>query len=226
VLPNFRRGHKGATGQTEGGYDLRIGRTVVERTHEEYGGWHYTVRSVNTTSGEELQLSFSCTEDKYRALTGRWQVQAENNAGDLYHRFHCFGSFEERKDGQLAIRLKMNGLEIIAGFVEGSVPLTCNWSLLDVIPSFCDRLGSSSGYVEIALLEDLEKFRPCNRVGCLENWTLDLGQRHEELVGYFLHGEGIVPSYWWVDRFSNVVIVSSTLQTLVMKESQISGGVK
>ena len=220
VLPNFWRGHKGATGQTEeGGYDLRTGRAVVERKREEQGGWRYMVRSVNTTSGEALQLSFSCAGDKRRALTGEWQVQTENSAGDLYQRFRCSGRLEGRKDGRVDIRLKMNGLEITAGSVDDSTPLTCNWSLFDVIPSLVDK-----GNTEIALLEDLEKLRPRNRVGYLENWTLELGQRREELAGYFLRGEGVLPSYWWVDRFGNVVIVSSTLQTFVLKESRILGG--
>ena len=220
VLPNFWRGHKGLAGQTEGGYDLRVGSVALERTREENGGWRYKVRFVNTTSGEDLQLSFSCAGDKRRALTGEWQVQTENSAGDLYRRFLCKGRLERRDSGRSDIRLNINGLEIVAGSVDDSTPLTCNWSLFDVIPS----LDGNSGNTEIALLEDLEKLRSRNRVGYLENWTLELGQRREELAGYFLCGEGVVPSYWWVDRFGNVVIVSSTLQTFILKESRISGG--
>ena len=221
ALPNFWRGHKGETGQTEdGGYDLRIGNIVLERTHQEQGGWRYMIRFVNTTSGEDLQLNFSCAGDERRSLTGEWQVQTENSAGDLYRRFLCKGRLERRDNGRSDIRLNINGLEVVAGTVDGSIPLTCNWSLFDVIPS----LDGNPSNTEIALLEDLEKLRPHNQVGYLENWTLELGQRREELAGYFLRGEGVVPSYWWVDRFGNVVVVSSTLQTFVLKESRILGG--
>jgi hypothetical protein len=224
LLPNFWRGHKGAAGQTDGGYDLRVGNLVLERTRAENSEWHYAVRYVNDTSGEDLQVNFSCADDEYRTLIGEWQVKVQNSAGDLYSQFHCCGRLDEQEDGRSDIRLTVNGLEITTGSVDTSVPLTCNWSLFDVITSLQHDFDNQSTYAEIALLEDLEKLRPCNRVGYLEKCVIDLGQQQEELTGYFLRGVGVVPSYWWVDRFGNVVIVSNTMQTLVVKESHISGG--
>ena len=98
------------------------------------------------------------------------------------------------------------------------MPFTCNWALFDVIPALSGAIQGSSKVVEIAVLEDLEKLRPVNRIGFLESI-----QMHEtQLDGYYLYGEGLLPSYWWIDMHGNVAIFANFFQTLVLKE--IVGG--
>ena len=94
----------------------------------------------------------------------------------------------------------------------------CNWALFDVIPALSGAVQGTGKIVEVAILEDLEKLRPMNRIGFLESIRL-----HEtQLEGYYLYGEGLLPSYWWLDTHGNVAIFSSFFQTFVLKE--IVGG--
>ena len=98
------------------------------------------------------------------------------------------------------------------------MPFTCNWALFDVIPALSGAIQGSGEVVEMAVLEDLEKLRPVNRIGFLESIRM-----HEtQLDGYYLYGEGLLPSYWWLDMHGNVAICANFFQTLVLRE--IVGG--
>ncbi len=211
VLPNFARGFKGSTGETKDGYDLKIGEVSINRNRDGADHWQYTVRSINTSSGEDLKLDYACRRDDYRTLVGDWKVKVENSAGDGYRQFACDGKLSS--DG--AVTLTVNGLDLEAGTVDLSKPLTCNWSLFDVIPALCSELKESGDRTDLTLLEDLEKIRPQARIGFMEDYSLPVGEESLELSGYYLYGEGTVPSYWWLDSNGKVVIVSSIFQTMI-----------
>ena len=109
------------------------------------------------------------------------------------------------------------------------MPLTTNWTLFDVIPLLDAEKKGIGSSVEIALLEDMEKLKSPVYIGLLE--SIELGVAGDQgdtiqLTGYYLYGTGVVPSYWWVDTNSNVVIVSTTFQTLVLRDARNKGGVK
>ena len=111
------------------------------------------------------------------------------------------------------VRVRINGTEITAGTVDNSLPLTCNWALFDVIPALAEKMKDSGDNVDIALLEDLEQFRPKCKLG-----FLDSVQSPIQLDGYYLYGTGVLPSYWWVGVNGDIVIVSSVFETLVLKK--------
>ena len=210
IFPNYWRGYaRGADRQD----NLILGEAVIKRQQADDARWHYTVQYTNTTSGEELQLRFHTADDLYRSLTGKWYIQTQNSCQDRYSTLACEG---QRVADE--IRLTVNHTEITAGLIQKDTPFTCNWALFDVIPALSGAIQESGEVVEMAVLEDLEKLRPVNRIGFLESIKM-----HEtQLDGYYLYGEGLLPSYWWLDIHGNVAIFANFFQTLVLRE--IVGG--
>ena len=206
ILPNFWRGYKGGGNQEN---DLSIGTVIIERQKCNEDIWNYNVQYKNTTSGEELRIEFHCQDECSRPLHGSWRVDARNSCSDIYSRLAWDGYFTP----DATIRLRINGIEITAGTTDNSEPLTCNWALFDVVPALAEKIKKSGDSVNIALLEDLEQFRPKCKLGFLESVRSPIS-----LDGYYLFGTGVLPSYWWVDVKGNIVIVSSVFETLVLKE--------
>ena len=205
VLPNFWRGYRRGDEQDA---LLRIGAAVIERRKSNDNIWDYSVRYQNTTSGEDLRLAFRCGDESYRPLKGEWRVEARNRGNDAYSQLTYDGYLTSAE-----IRLRINSTEIVAGTADSSVPLTCNWALFDVIPPLAQTIQKSDDGVNIALLDDLTQFRPKNRLGFLESIQTPI-----PLDGYYLYGVGSLPSYWWLDARGDIAIVSSTFETLVLKE--------
>ena len=206
VLPNYWRGYAIREHLQD---NLSLGEAVIRRQQTDDARWHYTIGYTNTTSGEELQLRFHTANDLYRSLIGKWYIQTQNNCQDRYSTFACEG---QRVADE--IRLTVNHTEITVGLIQKEAPFTCNWALFDVIPALSGAIQESGGIVEMAVLEDLEKLRPMNRIGFLESI-----QMHEtQLDGYYLYGEGLLPSYWWLDMHGNVAIFANFFQTFVLKE--------
>jgi len=206
ILPNFWRGYQGRNAQED---TLSIGNTIIERQKNNDGIWDYNVRYQNTTSGEDLRFEFRCQNECYRPLHGSWCADAQNSCSDTYSRLKWSGHLSSNAE----ICLRLNGAEITAGTVNNSLPLTCNWALFDVIPALAEKMKESGDNVDIALLDDLEQFRPKIRLG-----FLDSTQSPISLDGYYLYGTGVLPSYWWVDASENIVIASSVFETLVLTE--------
>ncbi len=203
ILPNFWRGYN-RTSEA-----LRIGNVIIERRYENGHIWNYNVQYQNTTSGEDIRYNFRCRDEIYRTLLESWQVDVQNKSGDRYSRLHLNGNLIADTE----IQLHINAIEIAVGIVDNSLPLTCNWALYDVIPAIVNSDRQLDFSVEIALLDDLEHLRPKCNLG-----YLDSIQEPLPLDGYFLYGEGLLPSYWWVDANQTVVIVSTVFETFVLKE--------
>ena len=206
IFPNYWRGY--ATGERLQD-NLSLGEAVIKRQQADDTRWHYTIQCTNATSGEDLQLRFHTANDLYRSLTGKWYIQTQNDCQDRYSTFACEG---QRVADE--IRLTVNHAEITVGLIQKDMPFTCNWALFDVIPALSEAIQGSGEVVEITVLEDLEKLRPVNRLGFLESIRL-----HEtQLDGYYLYGEGLLPSYWWLDMHGNVAIFANFFQTFVLRE--------
>ena len=204
ILPNYWRGY--SRGDTEG--PLSIGTAIVERSKDN-DSWHYSVQYENTTSGENLRMQFRCSDVPRRPLMESWQVDVRNSGNDAYSQLTCAGHLT--LDGE--VKLRINDTEILAGTVDASAKLTCNWALFDVIPALAQTIQASDAGVDIALLEDLEQLRPKSRLGFLESIQTPI-----RLDGYYLYGVGILPSYWWLDAYGNVAIASTFFETLVLRE--------
>ena len=210
IFPNYWRGYAIREHLQD---NLTLGEAVIKRRQAGDGRWNYTIQYINGTSGEELQLRFHTTNDLYRSLTGKWHIQAQNDCQDSYSTFTCEG---QRIADE--IRMTVNHAEINVGLIGEDTPFTCNWALFDVIPALSRTIQEAGEVVEIAVLEDLEKLRPANRIGFLE--SIEMGET--QLDGYYLYGEGLLPSYWWLDMDGNVAISANFFQTFVLKE--IVGG--
>ena len=204
ILPNYWRGY--SRGDTEA--ELSIGTATVERSKDN-NLWHYSVEYENTTSGENLRMQFRCSDSPYRPLTDSWRVDARNSGDDAYSHLTCAGHLT--LDGE--IKLRINDTQIVAGTVDASAKLTCNWALFDVIPALAQTVQASTDGVDLAVLEDLEQLRAKSRLGFLESI-----QAPTSLDGYYLYGVGLLPSYWWLDAHRNVMIASTFFETLVLKE--------
>ena len=206
VLPNYWRGYHSRGENTE---TLRIGTAVIERRKNDKL-WHYSVGYGNTTSGENLQMQFCCSDENYRPLRSNWSVDARNCAGDRYSQLTCTGYLTSDSE----VRLRINGNpEIAAGRVDASVKLTCNWALFDVVPTLARTIQASGDGVDIAVLEDLEQLRLKSKLGFLASIQTPI-----PLDGYYLYGTGLLPSYWWLDGHGDVAIASTFFETLVLKE--------
>ena len=206
IFPNYWRGYAIREHLQD---NLSLGAAIIRRQRANDACWHYTIQYTNTTSGEDLQLCFYTANDPYRSLRGKWYIQTQNDCQDSYSALACEG---QRVTDE--IRLTVNHTEIPVGMIGEDMPFTCNWALFDVIPALSGAIQGSGKVVEMAILEDLEKLRPVNRIGFLESIEL-----HEtQLDGYYLYGEGLLPSYWWLDTHGNVAISANFFQTLVLRE--------
>ena len=213
VLPNYWKGYKGRGG--EASRDLSIGEAIINRTREPSKNWCYNVRFLNTTSGENLHLDFYCADNDLRTLRDTWRVTATNGAGDKYRQFTCEGHITSQEDQQ-RVSLVVNNTTLPVGHIDNTHPITCNWTLFDVIPNLSHQLKSSGKKTSLAILEDLEKIREPAHIGYMEDCTLPLGDRTLKLSGFFVYGAGTLPSYWWLDQQEQVIIASTTFQTFVL----------
>ncbi|MXV75959.1 hypothetical protein F4Z99_17005 [Candidatus Poribacteria bacterium] len=204
ILPNYWRGYAGGDAKET----LSIGTVIVERNKQD-GLWNYSVQYENTTSGENLRMQFRCSDEHYRPLADSWRVDVRNSGNDEYSELMCEGYLAVDSE----VRLRINGAEIIAGTVDTSAKLTCNWALFDVIPALAKTIRASGNVIELALLEDLEQLRVKSRLGFLESI-----QTPFPLDGYYLYGAGLLPAYWWLDADRNIAIASTFFETLVLRE--------
>ncbi|MEM7532878.1 MAG: hypothetical protein AAF639_11925 [Chloroflexota bacterium] len=220
IWPNFWRGYKQSrddtVGDTVGDTDIRIGHLTIQTSQDGQGQWHYAIHSTNTTSGEDQHLTFTCTDEAIRPLVGNWQIRTQNHAGHGYRQFDSQGQLATQGD-DTQVMLSVNGAVLPMGKVDRTVPLTCNWTLFDSIPLLSNHLKTGDK-VLLTILEDLEKLRPHSQLGYLEEWVVrfddDIDPLH--LSGYTVHGQGLLPSYWWLDQHNRIVIVGTVFQTWVL----------
>ena len=203
ILPNTWRGYKGSNG------GLSIGKVEIERKYDNSNFWNYIVKYQNITSGENIKYTFCCRDECYLPLHGSWNVDVRNTSSDKYAKLSLSGYLTS----DTAIHLSINDKDIVLGTMEDSPQLTCNWALLDVIPQLAKNRGLLDGKIAISILEDLEYFRQDCYLGFLDSIEYPI-----PLDGYFLYGNGLLPSYWWIDANDNIAIVSAVFETLVLNE--------
>ena len=204
VLPNFWRGYRYEPESPE----LANGSIEIAATSPHPGTLiEYRVTTRNLSSGEHATYSFRAHADRWRSISGGWQIDVRNSSGDQYRRYRALGSLAD--DGGHAIVLSVNDARIEVGQWSGVAPLTTLWTLLDTIPELEERC-------EVALLEELGRLREPARVVPIGAWRwppshADLGT----LTGWCVHGPGLLPTYYWVDDAGTVAIVSGLFQTWV-----------
>ena len=209
LLPNYEAGWRRA--RLEGDGELRIGSAEIRRSPDAAGGVHYRVAHENATSGEQVTLDFRTTGDALPRLTGAWRVSAANAAGDGHRGVEVAGSAAVQA-GRRVVSLAVNGVELRAGELDATLPLTCWWTLFDWLPAID---GGGAEPEPFALLEDLEKVRtPCT-IRVLADGPVELAG--DRLRGYCQHGAGMLPSYWWLDDRGAVCVVASMFHTLVLR---------
>ena len=205
VLPNFWSGYLSApvTG-------LAIGSVEMHRTRAATGETGYRVTARNTTSGEHATYTFRAAADRWRSLTGDWQIDIRNDAGGAYRRHRAAGALGAPGRGAARpIRLNVSDVTLPAGTWSGTRPLTTPWALIDILPELQEGC-------ELALLEELDRLREPVRLTPLGPWQwpspdADLGA----FTGWCAHGRGLPPTYYWVDAGGTVAVASTLFQTWV-----------
>lgn len=205
ILPNYWRGYAGRSNPDT---KLGIGTVSIESKKEDHI-WYYEVNYKNDTSGEDLLLQFSSDDSWSRNLLNEWYGKVRNSCQDTYSELNFIGRIISKDEVDLCI----NDVEISLAIPDKNIPITCNWTLFDVIPQLSDQLIDNRENVEIVLLEDLEQLRPINQIGFLNTLRSPF-----HLDGFYLYGIGLLPSYWWIDQKKTTVIVSNFFETYILKE--------
>ena len=227
ILPNFYRGFLIRSGESQESRSLDIGRASLNRYLDNKGILCYSYETFNGASGEGLEVEFQCKDSPRRELVNSWLVRSENCANNLYRRFVLKGRIQDSPDGVQKVSLETGGRQIHSATYDGKAPVTCTHALFDVIPGIHSERILAGGTpvaekIEIALMDDLEKLKSPVYVGFLESIALRIAAPSEEdvinLSGYYVYGNGMVPSYWWVDTMGNVVISQTTFATLVLEK--------
>lgn len=205
ILPNYWRGYAGRSNPET---KLCIGSVTIERKKEN-DIWNYEVNYINDTSGEDIRLQFYSENTSCRTLLNEWHGKVRNSSQDTYSELNFIGKIISKDK----VRICINDIDITLVIPDKTLPLTCNWTLFDVIPILSDQIKENENCVEIILLEDLEQLRPNNKIGFLNSIQSPL-----PLDGFYLHGSGLLPSYWWIDKKKTTVIVSNFFETYILKE--------
>lgn len=205
ILPNYWRGYAGTSDQD---FKLSIGTVSIER-EKDNDVWNYVVHYKNDTSGEDILLHFSTENTCCRPLLNEWHGKVRNSCQDAYSELNFVGDFITEDK----VRICLNNVDITLEIPNKTLPLTCNWTLLDVIPLLSNHIKDNEDIIEFVLLDDLEQLRPLNKIGFLNSL-----QSPCPLDGFYLYGKGLLPSYWWIDQQKTTVIVSNFFETYILKE--------
>ena len=205
ILPNYWRGYSGRSNPDT---KLGIGTVSIERKKED-SVWHYEVNYNNDTSGEDILFHFSSEDSLCRNLLYQWYGKIRNSCKDTYSELNFKGKIISNDEVIICI----NDIDLPLVIPDKTIPLTCNWTLFDVIPLLSDQIKQNKECVEIVLLEDLEQLRPNSKIGFLNSIQSPL-----YLDGFYLYGTGMLPSYWWIDEKKTTVIVSNFFETYILKE--------
>ena len=144
MLPNFWSGYQPvqATRLAIGSVEVNRARTSATRETE------YRVTARNSTSGEHATYTFRAAAERWRSLTGDWQIEIRNDAGGSYRRHRATGTLGAPGPGAARpIRLTVNGVTLAPATWSGARPLTTPWALLDILPGVAGglRAGPAGG---------------------------------------------------------------------------------
>ncbi len=207
VLPNFWSGYQPVPATRLAIGSVEVNRARISATRET----EYRVTARNSTSGEHATYAFRAAADRWRSLTGDWQIEIRNDAGGTYRRHRATGALGAPGRGAARpIRLTVNGVTLPAGTWSGARPLTTPWALLDILPELQEGC-------ELALLEELDRLREPVRLTPIGIWQwpppdADLGA----FTGWCAHGRGLPPTYYWLDGGGTVAVASTLFQTWVV----------
>ncbi len=205
ILPNYWRGYAGRSNPDA---KLNIGAVSIERKKDN-DVWNYEVNYKNDTSGENILLQFSTENTWSRTLLNGWHGKVLNSCQDEYSELNFVGKIISEDK----VRIRLNDIYITLEIPDITLPLTCNWTLFDVIPLLSNQIIDNHDTIEIVLLDDLEQLRSKNKIGFLNSLQFPL-----HLDGFYLYGKGLLPSYWWIDQQKTTVIVSNFFETYILKE--------
>lgn len=217
----------------EHAYDVVYpGPPKFEEDHRVYYG---SLRIAATPDGDQLRLRVRGVRQLQQHF--RWErqhLEAEMTCGD--------GPLRPLADGaewRLRLRLKnqadpatkpfapldevgrLRGTRIEKRTVDGNwrlyreapegMPVVCDWALLAAVQSL-PREGDGHAFVQ---LQQLERSFPDQRLRFMETFDARFGERDVRLHGFVHTGEGMIPSYYWVDDRGRLLIARYALSMLV-----------
>jgi hypothetical protein len=213
IMPNHWFGYAKARQNPQNlkdDFNICNGSVEIRCRHEE-DLKQYEVHYQNQSSGEALDLRFQTNTDPLPSLVGEWTIDSINSSEDLHKTFHAHGSLVKNQ-GEHLLQLEVNGVKVPIGSLEESSKLTCNWILFDNMSALIKSEFKENDFV---LLEDLKTLRPDCRIATLKEKEIVI--EGHQLSGYCLNGTGILPTYLWLNQQGEVIIVSTTFQTFVLR---------
>ncbi len=199
--------------------DLQAGELAVKKTVASSKLVHYSITFADVTSGEEGSADFTCSNDLCRELKDDWQVSIRNTADGIYSDYDLRGRIVTLGGGKREIELGVCGSAYAsAGIIPTSIPCSSFWALFDA-QSFLEGGETLAGRRRTALLERMEHLRPANIMGYLEDFDLQIDKEVVHLRGYYVHGTGVTPRYYWLDDRGHVAIVSGLYTTWVLQRA-------
>ena len=198
--------------------DIIVGKTTISKKIDTDADLHFSVDYDNQTSGEKGVIDFSCNNDRFRTIKGEWHSVVENTADGDYNTYELWGRLAPIGLDTQLLEVSHNGSDYITlGPLAQSTPCTFNWALYDLLPDWT-ALDWDGEKRTFAFLEDMEKLKVENTLGYLEDFTPDIDGEQVNLKGYYLHGRGTIPTYFWLDDHGHVVIVTNIYITYILQE--------
>ena len=167
VLPNFWSGYNA---DARHGPLLAFGELSIDRSRTDRGDWIYQVEHINEASGEALSLDFVCGNEPNRPLRSPWQIAAQNSADGDYTSISWTGEYSVESERCSITLTTARGMSIPAGDADRASDLTCNWALVDILPSLGARVLDG-----LTILDDLEVLKPNCQIRPLEGWSFAAG---------------------------------------------------
>ena len=103
---------------------------------------------------------------------------------------------------------------------------TSNWSLFDAVQRFSEKPFTT---LQFDMFEDLDLFKPNQRLTYWGTTEVELGGRTMKLTGYQQIGEGILPYHYWLDASGRLILAYGALRGFMFNpdaQKLAGGGVK
>ena len=219
IVSNWRPGCPlGSPWNSGGKPGIRAGEATISRKSAADHTLRFAVTYENHTRGERGEARFVCGDDPLRSLKDSWHLAVRNTADGDYRSYESWGRAVESDPDRLLLEVSYDRKAYIAiGTVPAATGCTSSWALLEGLPTLA-ATGWPQTNDSFAFLDDLEKLKPHNMLGYLGKFSQSTGGASVDLEGYYVHGTGTIPTYYWLDDHGHVVIATNLYLTYVLQD--------
>ena len=189
---------------------------------------HLTVREVRqlgqdfSVERQMLEARLTCLrEPLFPLATNRsWSVKTRiiNSLDPATKGFAVLDQSGRLSKGRTEWKHPRNGW--IAGEDVGKRPLVCDWGLLAAVQALPQEHLS----IEFAQLQALERLHRRQTLSFLGLFSARFGGREVSLTGFVQRGEGMLPSFFWVDAQGRLLIARYGMYALIYNPNPLLEG--